>query len=207
MKNKISLVLLSFLFVTVSCNKNYKLLDNWVYDTGNNIANVVFANKEFLFVTSGEYTSSGSPNHIIHCINKKTGKEKWKNDFGSGIVISDIKFTVNSIYIWDIEGERFCLNVISGELVSCTKDAEFLVIKGKQTYKGNQVISLPGKEFSKSPAKIICKNGNDDTLWEYKVKPVSRVKNPYDVTFSYLIDGDFLFVGTYEGKVLSLKID
>lgn len=204
-KSNLLLLLLGILAFT-ACKKEYSFKENWSFDTQKNTAQIQLQYQGNLYVTAGEYLNTNSPNHLILCLDIKTGKVKWKYDVGSGIILQKVKLSQGKLFVKSIEDKIIWLDALTGKKLEDMSTAKITETKANNTFNGNKVIAVAGNEAKKKAAQIVCKDKNGKVIWVYKVKPILSVKEPYQVNFSFLMDGKNLILATYDGKVKSIAI-
>ncbi len=200
------LLSVSLFFSFFGCEKKVSITRNWMFDTTKNTAGVKLQYKNNLYVTAGEYLNENSPNHLIICLDIKTGKVKWKYDIGKSVILHRIKLYKSSLYIIDTNDKVTWLNAITGNKIKKQTTTEIPEIKMNHLFNGNKVVAVAGNEAKKRPAKIVCRDSSGNVVWSYEIKPILSVKEPYQINFSFLIDGQNLILGTYDGKIMSFAI-
>lgn len=189
-----------------ACGKKYTFTKNWVFDTKKNRAGVAFQYKDSIIISAGEYLNINSPNHLIYCLDVKTGKVKWKFDVGAGVILHRIQLFKDKILLKSVKDKVTWLDALTGKKLKNVAASNAPDTKRNHIFNGNTAVAVSGNEQTKKPGAIICKNANGKTLWSYPVKPIPNVKEPYEVNFSFLIHGSNLILATYDGKVKSIAI-
>lgn len=204
-KRKIILMFLAT-SVILSCGKEYRFNTNWGFDTGNDTAVVKFQFKSHVYVSAGEYLNTGSPNHLLYCLEIKNGKVKWKLDIGAGIIIHKMSLVKNIIFLKTLNNKEIYLDALTGENLRNKPHSSISESTPYHAFNGKKVVAIAGDEEAGKPARIDCVNSAGKTVWSYQVAPLLHVKEPYEVNFSFIMDGSNLILATYDGKVKSIAV-
>lgn len=195
------------IFIALSCGEEYRFNTNWECDTGHDTATVEFQYKNHIYVSAGEYLTTGSPNHVLYCLDMQSGETEWKFDSGKDIIIQEIALVENAIFLRNTTTTEIWINALTGKKLGKTPSIPAISKTPRNhTFNGNQVIALSGDESAEKPAAINCVNPAGKTIWSYEVPPLLNVKEPYEVNFSFLLHGNDLILATYDGKVKSIHL-
>jgi outer membrane protein assembly factor BamB len=206
MKKRNLIFMLIIILAFIGCKKKYTFTENWKFNTKKETAQLRFQYKDNVYVTAGEYLNENSPNHLIYCLDLKTGSVKWKFDLGAGIYLHKIKLFKGKIFLMSYDDKVTRLDALTGKKLKKITVSNIPETVRNHTFNGNKIVAVAGDEAAKKASKIVCKNADGKILWSYAVKTLLNIKEPYHVNFSFLMNGENLILATYDGKVKSLAI-
>lgn len=207
-KKKILLILLSLSIMLVACKKTYKLKPYWSIKTEGKTSRVLFVYNNCLYASAGEYMEFGSPNYMIYCLDMKSGATKWLYKGDKNIINHKIALYKDKICIVPTnDGTLIWLDAKTGKKLENINIGEPERTSLKQNFNSFKAVAINGVEATKIPASIVCKDNSGNVLWKYIDKPMLNVKYPYRANFSFLINENILFIGQYNGKVDSFRIE
>lgn len=148
----------------------------------------------------------GTEDATLLALNAKTGEKIWQQKVSDEIV-SQPAYGSQSVIVKTLDGKVFALNSINGTVLwEYIENNPELVLKGESAplVEGHRVLAgFPDGKF------INLNLQNGELIWDKQVadsQGFSSLARMIDITAMPIVDGNIIYVATYQGNISALSL-
>ncbi len=143
----------------------------WQWDSKQDLADVIGISDGKLYGKAGRYLEFGSPNHILFCLDAKTGKVLWQTDIGKNEIMQRTVLAKGFLYAESISEKKWFFDALTGKKIRPNTNHWRLLAHAAKQRKEKKPLQVESKDDT-----LVFLSQTGKKLWQKKENPAQKIR-------------------------------